>query len=122
MAVILPLPAIQNQYSLMTKQKTLLLIPLAIISGFLIYTWTIILFTDIEATWRHYVALGLFGTLTFLYFKNFKMAVLATGFYLILGSCNVFTLTPSVTTNCYGLKIGSLELWTPTLQIISCVI
>jgi len=106
----------------MTKEKTLLLIPLAIISGLLLYTWTIVLFTDIEATWRHYVALGLFATLTFSYFKSFTMTVLATGIYLILGTCNLFTLTPSVTTNSYGLRIGSLELWTPTFQFLSFAI
>jgi hypothetical protein len=85
----------------------------------LIYSWTIILFTDVEVTWRHYLALALFAGLIYLLFKNFARTVLATGIYLIFGICNLLTLTPSVTTNSYGLRIGSLELWTPTFQLLS---
>jgi hypothetical protein len=103
----------------MTKQKILLFIPLAIIGALLIYSWTIILFTDVEATWRHCLALVLFVGLIYLFFKNFKKTVLGTGLYLIFGTCNLLTLTPSVTTNSYGLRIGTLELWTPTFQLLS---
>jgi hypothetical protein len=103
----------------MQKQKILLLIPLFIIGGLLIYSWAVILFTEVDATWRHYLALALFGGLIFLFFKNFTKTILATGVYLILGTCNLLALTPSVTTNSYGLRIGSLELWTPTFQLLS---
>src|SRR5579862_1735270 len=103
----------------MTKQKILLLIPLTIVAGLLIYSWATILFTDVVATWRHYLALALFIGLIYLVFKSFKKTVLATGIYLIFGTCNLLTLTPSVTTNSYGMRIGSLELWTPTFQVLS---
>ena len=68
------------------------------------------------------MALALFVGLIFLFFKNFKKAILGTGLYLILGTCNLLALTPSVTTNSYGLKIGSLEVWTPTFQLLSFVL
>ena len=103
----------------MTKQKILLLIPLTIVTGLLVYSWATILFTDVVATWRHYLALALFIGLIYLFFKSFKKTVLATGIYLIFGTCNLLTLTPSVTTNSYGMRIGSLELWTPTFQLLS---
>ena len=103
----------------MTKRKLLLLIPLAIIAGFLIYTWTNILFMGFDSNWRHYVALGLFVLLIYLYFKSFKKAILATGLYLLIGTCNLLTLTPSVTTDSYGIRIASLEIATPMFQLLS---
>jgi hypothetical protein len=103
----------------MTKQKILLLIPLAIIGSFLIYSCVTILSTDVVATWRHYLSFALFSILIFLFFKNNKKTLLATIFYLILGTCNLLILTPSVTTNSYGLSIGSIEMWTPGFQLLS---
>ena len=103
----------------MTKQKILLLVPFGIIAGFLIYSWIIILSTEVVATWRHYLAAVLFFVLIFSILKNFKWTILATIIYLILGTCNLLTLTPSVTTNSYGAKIGSIEMWTPSFQILS---
>lgn len=103
----------------MKKQKILLLIPLTIVAGLLAYSWATILFTDVVATWRHYVAVGLFIALMFLFFRSATKTVLATGLYFIIGTCNFLTLTPSVTTNSYGLKIGSAEMWTPSFQLLS---
>jgi hypothetical protein len=103
----------------MTRKKILLIIPLAIVCGLLIYTWAVILFTDIIATWRHYVALILFATVLYLFFKSFKKAVVATGIFLIAGTCNLLTLTPSVISNSYGIKIASLQISTPTFQLLS---
>lgn len=103
----------------MTKKKTLLLIPIIIIAGLIIYSWAIILFTEVIATWRHYLALALIVGLIFLFFKNFKKAIIGTGIYLILGTCNLLALTPSVTTDAYGIRIGSLKLWTPSFQLLS---
>jgi len=106
----------------MPKPKKLLLIILIIIAVILAYSWSIILLTEIEATWRHYLALLLFIPLLILFKKDFKKAVLSTGLYLILGTCNLITLTPSVTSNSYGIRIGAIELWTPTFQLYSFLI
>jgi hypothetical protein len=103
----------------MSKPKKLLLSVLIVIAGVLGYCWYIILFTEIEATWRHYLAVVLFVPLLILFKKDIKKAVLCTGLYLILGTCNLLTLTPSVTSNSYGIKIGSVEIWTPTFQLYS---
>jgi len=78
------------------KQKFLLLIPLAIIAGFLIYSWITFLCTDIIATWRHYLALGLFVLFIYLYLKSFKKALLATGIYLLLATFNAYSMTPEI--------------------------
>ena len=106
----------------MSKPKKLLLTVLIIITVILAYSWSIILFTEIEATWRHYLALLLFIPLLILYKKDIKKAVLFTGVYLILGTCNLITLTPSVTSNSYGIRISSFEVWTPTFQLYSFLI
>lgn len=46
---------------MVTKQKTLILIPLIIIGGFLFHSWVIILFTDLIANWRHYLPLDFYN-------------------------------------------------------------
>jgi len=99
----------------MTKKKILLLIPLIIIAGLLIYCWTTILFTNIIATWQHYVALGLFAVLVFLYFKSFTKTVIATGLYLLLATFNALSMTPEINTSWF--RIGSIE--TPHFQLLS---
>jgi len=57
--------------------------------------------------------------LLYLLFKDWKKAVLATGFYLLIGTCNLLSLTPSILTNSYGLRITSVEIWTPSFQLLS---
>lgn len=103
----------------MNRQKTLALTPLIIVTGLLIYTWSIIIFTDIVAVWRHYVGLSLFLPLPYLLFKNFKTGLFATGIYLVLGTFNLFSVTPSITTSIFGLKIVSIDLSTPPLQLLT---
>jgi len=98
-----------------TKHKILLLIPLAIITGLLIYSWTMFLLTDIAATWRHYLALGLFAVLVYLYFKSLTKTVVATGIYLLLATLNALSMTPEIITGWF--RIGSIE--TPHFQLLS---
>lgn len=76
------------------KQKILLGIPLAIIAGLLIYSWTTFLLTDMTATWRNYLALGFFAVLVYPYFKSFAKTIIGTGFYLLLATFNAFSQTP----------------------------
>jgi hypothetical protein len=97
------------------KRKILLLIPIAVIAGFLIYTWGQIIFISHWATWRHYVGLILFALLLYFVFTNFKKAVLATGIYLIIEILNLLTITPGVITAFFS-RIGSLEIHTPLFQ------
>lgn len=103
----------------MSKQKVFALVPLIITAGLLSYTWSIIIFTEIEATWKHYIALLLFLILPYLQFRNFKWGLFATGIYFILGTCNLFSLTPSNLTNSYYIRLGSLDLSTPSFQPLS---
>jgi hypothetical protein len=103
----------------MTKKKILFVIPIIIIGGLLIYSWILFLFTDAVPTWRHYLALLLFIVLILLFVKDSKKANLGIGLYLILCTFNLLALTPSVTTNAYGIDLGSLKLWTPNFQLLS---
>ena len=102
----------------MKKQKILALIPLTIAGGLLLYTWSIILFTDIIATWRHYAGLLLFLPLPCLQIKKFKAGLWATGLYFVVGTCNLFSLTPDITTHSYGINIGTLDLSIPAFQLL----
>ncbi|MGN6533861.1 MAG: hypothetical protein ACTHK0_19120 [Ginsengibacter sp.] len=100
------------------KQKILLLIPLAIITGLLIYSWSTFLLTNTSANWRHYLALGLFAVLVYFYFKSFAGAVIATGLYLLLATLNALSMTPQKIT--YWFSINSIE--SPNIPIVSLVV
>lgn len=103
----------------MTKKKLLLLIPLLLIAGLILYTWITVLTGDNVLVWRHYTGLVLFVPLIYLFTKSFRKTVLATIIYLILGICNVLTLTPAIIWNSYGIRIGSANIETPPFQILS---
>jgi|SRR5215471_17205291 len=106
----------------MTKKRILVLIPLLIIAGLLVYSWAIILFTDVIAVWQHYIALLFFFVLAFLFFRNLERATFVVPVYLLIGTINLLTLTPSVRSNSYGIKIGSVEIATPSFQLLSFLI
>lgn len=99
----------------MAKSKKLALIPLVLVAVLLAYCWTVILTTEILATWRHYVGLILFIGLITLFFKSIAKATVATGFYLLLGTFNVLALTAEINTSWF--RIGPIE--TPPFQLLS---
>jgi hypothetical protein len=103
----------------LTKQKVRLLIPLSIVGGLILYTWNTLLIEGYIPIWKHYIALCLFAFLIYLFLKDFRKAVVATGIYLLLGTCNLLSLTPSTVWNSYGLRVGSAEIWTPSFQFLS---
>lgn len=113
------IPANKTTIMKITKQKILASIPLIIILCIIAYTWDVILFTDILATWRHYVGLILFIPLPWLLIKNVKLAIKATGIYLILGILNLLTLTPDIIGDSFGLNLGSFHLSTPSFNLLS---
>lgn len=99
----------------MTRKKLFLSIPLVIVAGLLIYCWAIILSTDILATWRHYIGLGLFLILILLYFKSTALTIVGTGVYLLLATFNVLSITAVITT--HWVRIGPVQ--TPPVQLLS---
>lgn len=104
----------------MTKQKILLLIPLLIISCLLIYTWSCIFFGDYYgASWQHLLAVGFFIIPAVMFFLHFKLSVLSTGCYLLLGTFNLLALTPWIASTSYWMQIGPLTVGTPKLQLLS---
>jgi hypothetical protein len=103
----------------MTRQKTLILIPLVIVAGLLIYCWTTILTTDLLANWRHYTGLILFLVLAFLFFKSITKTIPATGIFLLLATHNLLAFTPRITTYSFGLNIGPGLPLMPPIQFLS---
>ncbi|AXY76138.1 hypothetical protein D3H65_20040 [Paraflavitalea soli] len=103
----------------MNKQRIRLLIPLLVIAGFLSYTWSIILTGPIEAMVQHYVGLFLFIVLICLFVRRFKLAVIGTGIFLVLGTFNLLTLTPALLGTYFGLDLGTVKLMTPEFQPLS---
>ncbi|MDB5223722.1 MAG: hypothetical protein JWN83_2389 [Chitinophagaceae bacterium] len=99
----------------MTKQKILILIPLAMIGLLNIYCWFIILTTNSIATWQHYIGLIFFLVLLFLFFKNERIALLAIGVYLLFAIFNLLAMTSEITTSWF--RIASFE--TPHFQLLS---
>lgn len=99
----------------MAKNKLLQSIPLILIAGLLIYAWAVISTTDIMATWRHFTALGLFLILILCYWKNSKLAIIGTGFYLILATLNLLSMTAVIRTN--WIRIGPFT--SPPIQLSS---
>jgi hypothetical protein len=92
-----------------TKQKILIGIPLIIITGFLVYRWTVILTTNVIATWKHYIGLILFFVLVVLFYKKDKIVVIAIGIYLSLGIMNLLVITPSI--NLFFIEIKPLSIF-----------
>jgi hypothetical protein len=103
----------------MTKQKILLFIPLLINGGLLNYTWSCILFVHDVAQWQHYVATVLFIIPAVMFSRNFKLSVLATGCFLVLGSINLLALTPWIETSSFWIEIKPVKIGTPKLQLLS---
>ena len=71
--------------------------------------------TEILATWRHYVGLGFFVLLAFLFFRSIPTIVIATGLYLLLATLNVFAITAEITTSWLSIWLIS----TPPFQPLS---
>lgn len=103
----------------MKKQQIRILLPLLIIAGFLVYTWSIILMNSISPFVQHYVALLLFIVLVYLFIRHFKLAVIGTGIYLLLGTFNLLTLTPSLVSHSYGFGPDPFKIMTPGIQLLS---
>ena len=99
----------------MTREKKLIFIPLLLILVLLTYCWTIILTTDILATWRHYLGLIFFVLLIFLFFRSATTILIATGLYLLLLTFNAFAITAEISTTWFRVRFIS----TPPFQLLS---
>jgi hypothetical protein len=100
----------------MIKQKIALLIPISIVAILIIYTWVYNLTNGLFGLWKHYLTLVLFLPIVYLFFNNYKGAIIATGLYLLLGTFGLLALTPRLTTTSYFVKIVSVEIGTPQIQ------
>lgn len=102
----------------MNKQKIGLLIPLLMIASRLIYCWSVILFSDTLATWRHYIGLLLFIVVVILVLRSFAKAVFATGIFLLLATFNLLAITPEISTS--WMRFGAHKsVSTPHIQLMS---
>jgi hypothetical protein len=101
----------------MRKQKILMLVPLAIVLGFLIHCWTNALLNTFIPNWRHYIGIVLFVPLLILFFKDLCKAIIGLGVYLLLTTFNLVAITPAITTS--WINFGSSGLTTPPVQLLS---
>jgi hypothetical protein len=81
----------------------------------MLYGWTVILTTDILATWRHYIGVVLFITLILLFFKSEKATILATGVFLLVATFNGLAMTAAIKTFYFGSSSNA----TPPIQMLS---
>jgi hypothetical protein len=100
----------------MTKERKQLLIPIITIAAALIYSWSIIFYSKIIPTLRHYIGLLLFLIVGYLFLKDKKAALLATGIYLILATFNLLAITSDLNTT-WIVLFGSIE--SPHIQLLS---
>jgi len=99
----------------MTKNRVFLIVPLLIIIILITNCWFNIITEKVLANWRHYIAFGLFLLLVIFYFINFKLVVIGTGFYLLLATANVLSVTAEIKTS--WIRVGPLE--TPPINLLS---
>lgn len=103
------------------RKKIPFLIPVLIISALLVYTWIIFLVTDYVARVPHYLGLILFIPVLYCWYidKSLTKPIIATGIYLLLATANLLAIEPAIKTSSYGIKLGSLEICTPTFNGLS---
>jgi hypothetical protein len=90
--------------------------PFLILIIILGYTWCIIMTTDYFATTKHIIALILALCNLVLYFLRFRYAIFFTGIILILASLNLLAFFPDMVSTSYFIKIGNIEVATPSIQ------
>lgn len=100
----------------MDKKKVIQCIPILTLTGILAYTWYIIMTTDYFATLKHQVAMGLFLVTLILYFVRFKYGIIFTGIFFILATFNAIAIFPVIISSSYFIKIGNIEISTPSIQ------
>lgn len=98
------------------SKKLINLIPFGLICLILIYTWYIILSTDIIATWRHWLALSLALVNLVVYYFRFLFGLIFTGAFLLLACFSLLSIFPERICTSYFLKLGETEISTPGID------
>lgn len=100
----------------MNKKKLIQITPFFVLTGILIYTWSMIITTDYFATIKHQIGLGLFLAVVVLYLFKFKYGIISTAIFLILASFNAIAIFPVIISSSYFVRIGKVEIATPSIQ------
>lgn len=93
-----------------------ILIPLLIIAGFVLYTWTLVLLRWYYPSLEKGLALILLLSLFHFYFTRHKWCVVFTGIYLLLVTFNLLSVTPATTSHSLGIGTEGRRLFTPGIQ------
>ena len=107
----------------MTKKNVLRVLPLAVLTVILIYTW--ILFSisvDYYPTLRHILGLIAVSLNLVLYFFRFGKAVVLTGLILLAATFNLLAFFPDIDYASFFINIGELQIWTPSIQYKSLLL
>jgi hypothetical protein len=92
------------------------MIPYIIVCIMLSYTWYIILSTEYQATWKHYVALGIVVVNFVAYLMRFNFGLAITGALLLLATFNAVGLLPDIVYTSYSIRIAGKEMESPSIQ------
>lgn len=102
----------------MAKKNILLLIPLLIITGYTIYTWSAILSRQVAPDWQHFTCICGLIFCWVLFSIDYKKALIGKGIFLIAGVVQLLSLTPWISTVTIGglisfnlLSLGILILY-----------
>lgn len=87
----------------MRKKIILTAIILLVVAYYLTTSWITITKENYVVQWKHITALLLFIPLPVLLFKNYNIAVISTGIYLMLGIFRALSLTAGIVTNSLGI-------------------
>jgi hypothetical protein len=91
----------------MNKRSVFLLIPIIIISGYVIFTWIQFARNDYTPNGKHYAALIGALVLVCLFFIHRKACLIATCVFLWIGIAGVFSLTRDIVTVNFGVGQAS---------------
>ncbi|WP_276480017.1 hypothetical protein [Paraflavitalea pollutisoli] len=98
--------------------KLRILIPLLIITGFVLYTWALIVLEGYPHSMQKDLALILLIVLHYFYFTRRNWCVVFTGIYLLLLTFNLLSITPATTSHSLGIGPVEHRVYTPAIQFI----
>lgn len=98
---------------------------LLIIAYYLITAWITIFNDGYLVKWQHITAVLLYIPLPILLFKNYKVAVLGTGIYLLVGLLKGLSLTVGISTGTFsylGLEISGFNWLSLGLLVLHLIL
>jgi hypothetical protein len=100
-------------------KKIFSIVPFLVASVVISFNWYVLIVEGYFLTSKHIFALVLIVLNLMVYFWRYKLALLLTGVILFLSTFDLISFTVTVTRNSYFVRIGSLKISTPSVNLIS---